>query len=72
MGQKLPNIHCLVGKTMNMCEIYVSKTYLKISRASSYRCIGIAGCIGYNLESFTRFKKKLWLFGKIGWERGVR
>ena len=54
MGQKLPNIHCLVVKTMNMCESYLTKTYLKISRASSGRCIGIAGHLPYNRGSFTR------------------
>jgi hypothetical protein len=53
MGQKLSNIHCLVDKTMNMCESYLTKTYLKISRASSCRCIGIAGCLSYNRGSFT-------------------
>jgi hypothetical protein len=26
---------------MNMCESYLPRTYLKIYRASSYRCIGI-------------------------------
>ena len=31
MGQKLSNIHWLVDKTMNMCESYLTKTYLKIS-----------------------------------------
>jgi hypothetical protein len=30
MGQKLSNIHHLVDKQMNMCESYLSKTYLKI------------------------------------------
>ena len=47
------NIHCLVDKTMIMCESYLTKTYLKISGASSCRCIGIAGCIRYNQRSFT-------------------
>jgi hypothetical protein len=40
---------------MNMCESYLTKTYLKISGASSCRCIGIAGCLRYNQGSFTRF-----------------
>ena len=57
MGQKLPNIHCLVDKTMNMCESYL--TYLKISGASSCRCIGIAGCLRYNQGSFTRFLRNI-------------
>ena len=39
---------------MNMCESYLTKTYLKISIASSSRCIGIAGCLRYNRGSFTR------------------
>jgi hypothetical protein len=43
---------------MNMCESYLTKTYLKISGASSCRCIGIAGCLRYNQESFT------WIFRK--------
>jgi hypothetical protein len=55
MGQKLPNIHCLLDKTMNMCESYLTKTYLKFSAASSCRYIGIAGCLRYNQGSFTRF-----------------
>jgi hypothetical protein len=55
MRQKLPNIHCLVDKSMNMCESYLSKTYLKIAGASSCRCIGIARCLRYNRGSFTRF-----------------
>jgi hypothetical protein len=29
MGQKLPKIHYSVDKTMNMCESYITKTYLK-------------------------------------------
>jgi len=39
---------------MNMCESYLTKTYLKISGASSFRCFGIAGCLHYNQASFTR------------------
>ena len=37
---------------------------------SSCWCIGIAGCLRYNRESFTWFlgEKKNWLFGKVGWE----
>jgi hypothetical protein len=53
MGQKLSNIHCLVDKPMNMCESYLTKTYLIISGASSCRCIGIAGCLRSNRRSFT-------------------
>jgi hypothetical protein len=53
MGQKLSNIHWLVDKTMTMCKSYLTKTYLKISRASSCRCIGIAGRVRYNRGSFT-------------------
>jgi hypothetical protein len=55
MGQKLPNIHCLVDKTMNMCKRYLTETYLKTSEASSCRCIGIAGCLRYNRGNFTLF-----------------
>ena len=55
---KLPNIHCLVDKTMNMCESYLTKTYSKSSGASSCRCIGIAGCLPYDRGSFTRFLEK--------------
>ena len=55
MGQKLFNIHCLVDETMNMCENYLTKTYSKISGVGSCRCIGIAGGLSYNQESFTRF-----------------
>ena len=40
MGQKLPNIHRLINKTMNVCESYLTKTYLIVSGASSRRCIG--------------------------------
>ena len=39
---------------MNMCENYLIKTYLKISGAGSCECIGIAECIRYNRESFSR------------------
>jgi hypothetical protein len=38
---------------MNMCESYLTKTYLKISGVSHCRCIGIGGCLPYNLGSFT-------------------
>ena len=54
-GDGTPNICRLVDKTMNMCESYFSKTYLKISGASSCRCIGIAGYVRYNRGSCTRF-----------------
>ena len=54
-GQKLPNIRCLVDKPMTMCGSYLTNTYLKISGANSYRCIGIARCLRYNQRSFTRF-----------------
>ena len=40
-------------KAMTMCESYLTKTYLKISGASSCKCIGIPGCLRYNQESFT-------------------
>ena len=43
---------------MNMCESYLTKTYSKISGASSFRCIGIAKCLYYNQESFTRVFRK--------------
>jgi hypothetical protein len=48
MGQKLSNIHYLEDKTMSIC-----KSYLKISRASSCRCIEIVGCLPYNQRSLT-------------------
>ena len=35
--------YCLVDKTMNMYESYLTKTYLRTSGASSCRCVGIAG-----------------------------
>ena len=54
MGQKLSNIYWLVHETITMCKSYLTKTYLKISGASSCsRCIGIAGCARYNRGSFT-------------------
>ena len=37
-----PTCRCLVHKTMNMCASYLTRTYLKISGASSCRCTGIA------------------------------
>ena len=55
MGQKLPNVHYLVDKTMNICGSYLTKTYLKIFIANSCRCIGIAGCLRYNRGNFTQF-----------------
>jgi hypothetical protein len=70
MGQQLPNIHCLIDKTMNMCKCYLTKTYLKISIASSCRCIGIAGCLRYNRGSFTQFLEILWVLAKVRWEGG--
>ena len=54
MGQKLSNIHWLVDNTMIMCESYLTKTYWKISGASSCRCIGITGRVRYNQGSFTQ------------------
>ena len=33
---------------MDMCESYLTITYLKISGASSCRCIKIVGCLRYN------------------------
>jgi hypothetical protein len=72
MGQKLSNIHCLVDKTMNMCESYLTKTYLKISGASSCRCIGIAGYLRYNEGALPKFLEKPWLFDKLKWGRGIR
>ena len=46
---------------MNMCGHYLTNTYLKTFRASLCRCIGIAGCLCYNQESFTRFLGKIWV-----------
>ena len=60
---------CLVDQTMNMCEHYLTEIYPKISRTSSCRCIGKAGCLRYNLSGF---KERLWLFGKIRLEGGIR
>ena len=69
MGQNLPNIHCLVDKRMTMCESYFTKTYLTISRASSCKCIGIAGRLHYNRGSFTWFLGKTLVFMmKLGGE----
>ena len=58
MGQKLSNIHCLIDKTMNMCENYLTKTYLKTFWAGYSEYIGIVRCLHYNQESFT------WFLGK--------
>ena len=52
---------------MNMCESYLTKTYLKISGASSCRCIGTARCLYYNQGNSTQVLEKLWLFGKVRW-----
>jgi hypothetical protein len=50
----------LVDKAiMNMCESYLTKTYLKISGASSCRCIRITGCLCYNRGSFTQFLENI-------------
>jgi hypothetical protein len=40
---------------MNMCESYLTKTYLKISGANSCMRIGIAECLHYDRGSFTQF-----------------
>ena len=72
MGQKLSNIRCLVDKTMTRCESCLTKTYLRISGASSCRCIGIVGCLHYNRGSFTRFLRSLWLFGNVKWGEGIK
>ena len=42
--------HYLVDKLMNTCESYSTKSYSKMSRASSCRCMGIAKCLIYNPE----------------------
>jgi hypothetical protein len=68
MGQKLSNIHWLVDKTMNMCESYLTKTYLKISGASSCRCIGIAAITKGALPGFWKI---LWVLAKVKWEWGI-
>ena len=73
MGQKLPNVHCLVDKTMKMCESYLTETYLKIARASSCRCIGIAGCLCYKTkEALPGFENILWVLAKVMWEGGIK
>ena len=63
IGQKLFNNHCLVEKTMKMCESSLTETYLKISKASSCRCIWLAGCLCY-----TRFLGKTLLiwYSQVG------
>jgi hypothetical protein len=71
MGQKLSNIRWLVDKTMNMCESYLTKTYLKISGVSSSRCIGIAGRVHYNRGSFTWFLGNTLGIAKVKWEWGI-
>ena len=68
MGQKLPNIHCLIDKIMNMFENYLTKTYLKISEASSSRCIGIAGYLRHNRELYP----VVLILAKVRWEGGIR
>jgi hypothetical protein len=50
-----PTYHYLVDKTMNMCESYLTKTYLKVFGASSCRYIGIVGYLLYNQGNFNRF-----------------
>ena len=58
---------------MTMCASYSTETYLKISRASSCMCIGIAGCLRYNWGSFTRFSgKSLVNFANVKWGGGIR
>ena len=72
MGQKLPNIHCLVDNTLTMYESHLTKTYLKIFGASSCTCIGIAKCLRYNWGSFTKFLGKyLVIFGNGKWAWGI-
>ena len=72
-GRKLSNIHYLVDKTMNMCENHLPKTYSKISRASSCRCIGIVRCLHYNRKrALPGFQKTLQLFGEVRWEVDIR
>ena len=71
MGQKLSNIHCVVDKTTNLCESYLTKTYAKIAGASSCRCIRIAGCLRYNRGSFTWVLGEyiyIYIHGKVRWE----
>ena len=68
MEQKLSNIHCLVDKTMNMYKSYLTKSYLKISRASSCRCIGISGCLHYNPKELYPSCFALVLVGEVVWQ----
>ena len=62
-----------------MFESYLTRTYLKISTASSCRCIEIAERFRYNQGSFTRFLGKslvIWQYQvarghKCGWAINV-
>ena len=68
---KLSNIHRLVDKTMTMCESYLIKSYLKISRTSSCWCITIAGASAITKRALPGFQGRIWLFGKCNWEWGI-
>ena len=70
MGQTLSNIYWLVDKTMTMCEIYLTRTYLEIAGASSCSCLGIAGHVRYNRGNFTQVLGSLWLFANVKMRRG--
>ena len=54
---------------MNVCEHYLTKTYLKVSRARYCRCIGMA--LNITERVLPGFKEILWLFGRVKWEGGI-
>ena len=52
-----------------MCRSYLTKAYLKISRASSCKCTKMTKCLPYNQENFTRFLEKtllIWYLSQVG------
>ena len=52
---------------MNMCESNLTRTYLKISKASCPRCTGIAGVpLPYPRELYLAFSRDFGYLGKVG------
>ena len=52
---------------MNVCESYLTRTYLKISKASFCRCTGIAKVPLPYMRALLGFWGKVWLFSKATW-----
>ena len=57
-NKNYPTLFYLVDETMNICESYLTETYLKTSKASSCRCTWIVMCLHDNHESFSWFLEK--------------